>query len=191
MEDTSRVEINGYSFEKDMGIEAKKEQRAIEFLTKQLDMDVPNTVLKVYKQIIRQQLFHTPIGYDFLRGLQNYLYTNPDIDNNDIETIKIDSPEEAIIAMNEAKAKRTGGDKKPKVALSMKDIENAGKYKTKAIIYFSTTIILLLAVIAMFVITFTAKVPTVLNYEKVITDRYAEWEQDLTERENSLRGTNE
>ena len=39
----------------------------------------------------------------------------------------------------------------------------------------------------MFAITLNADQPNVLNYEKVLTDRYASWEQDLTEREQVIR----
>ena len=186
MEDITRIEMNGYSFEHDMGIEARKEQRAIEYLTKQLDMNVPETVMKVYKQIISQKLFHTQVGYDFLKGLQNYLITNPEIDNAKVDTIEIDSPEEAIAALNAARAKRGEKQKTLITEDGTEDKKDNSKYKTRERIFMSTTIILGLTVIAMFIITLTAKVPTVLNYEKQLNDYYSQWEQRLTERENAL-----
>ena len=48
-------------------------------------------------------------------------------------------------------------------------------------------IVLVLLVIAMFAITMTGKTENILNYEKAVTDRYASWEQDLTEREAAVR----
>lgn len=177
MEDPTRIEIDGYSFDRDMGIEAKREQKAVEVMTNRLDMNKPDTVLRAYKQITSQKLFHTQVGYDFLKGMQNYLITNPEIDNSEIYPIEIDSPEESLMAMNIAREKR--GEK----AKSMSG-KNSGKDSgSKAKIFMATTIILGITVVAMFIITLTAKVPTVLNYEKVLLDRYSTWEQELNERE--------
>ena len=48
-------------------------------------------------------------------------------------------------------------------------------------------ILLILLVIAMFVITLTGNNPTILNYEQKLQNKYAGWEQELTERENAVR----
>lgn len=48
-------------------------------------------------------------------------------------------------------------------------------------------ILLGIAVIAMFMITLNSDNPNVLNYEKALTNRYAAWEQELTEREAKIR----
>ena len=39
----------------------------------------------------------------------------------------------------------------------------------------------------MFLITATSGQTTILNYEKKLQDRYAQWEQQLTQREKSIR----
>lgn len=51
-------------------------------------------------------------------------------------------------------------------------------------------ILLAMAVAAMFAIAVNGKSPNILNYEKAITNRYASWEQELTERENAVREKN-
>ena len=48
-------------------------------------------------------------------------------------------------------------------------------------------LLLVAAVIAMFVITLKSDHPNILNYERTLQDRYASWEQELTEREAVLR----
>lgn len=179
MQDPTRIEIDGYSFDRDMGIEAKREQKAVEVMTKRLDMNKPDTVLRAYKQITSQKLFHTQVGYDFLKGMQNYLITNPEIDNSEIYPIDIDSPEESLMAMNLAREKRGEKAKTGKKGSKANDSS-----RTK--IFMATTIILGITVVAMFIITLTAKVPTVLNYERVLIDRYSNWEQELNEREEIL-----
>jgi hypothetical protein len=41
--------------------------------------------------------------------------------------------------------------------------------------------------IAMFSIALNANQPNILNYEKVLTNNYASWEQELTEREQAVK----
>ena len=47
--------------------------------------------------------------------------------------------------------------------------------------------VLVLGLIAMFFIALRSEQPNILNYEKNIKDRYAAWEQELTEREPAVR----
>ena len=46
---------------------------------------------------------------------------------------------------------------------------------------------LVLAIISMFCISFLSENPNILNYERSITNKYAAWEQELTEREKAVR----
>ena len=62
-------------------MDSTKEQRAIEYLRSQLNMNDPETVLVVYAQIIDQEVFHTQVGFEFLQELKDYLYDSPGIDN--------------------------------------------------------------------------------------------------------------
>ena len=48
-------------------------------------------------------------------------------------------------------------------------------------------VLLVLAIAAMFMITLRSDNPNVLNYERALTDKYASWEQELTERERAVR----
>ena len=179
--DEQRVEINGYSFNEEMGIAAKKEKTAIGVLSRKLDMDKPQTVMTVYKQIIHQKLFHTQVGYDFLKGLQNYLITNPEINNEDIESIEIESPIELMDALE------VMGARKPDANVQNKSDEiEDGKFQKRAKTFMISTIVLGIVVILMFVITLTAKVPTVINYKSVLNDQYSSWEQELNKREEEL-----
>ena len=47
-------------------------------------------------------------------------------------------------------------------------------------------VILAILVIAMFVIANTGNNPNILNYENAVINKYAEWEQELRERENRI-----
>jgi hypothetical protein len=48
-------------------------------------------------------------------------------------------------------------------------------------------VILVVMVLVMFFIALSGNQPNILNYRRVITDEYANWEQELTEREAQLR----
>ena len=47
----------------------------------------------------------------------------------------------------------------------------------------AVAIVCMVMVVAMFAITLTSKSPTIINYESRILDKYASWEQELTQRE--------
>lgn len=165
-----RIEINGYSFDHHTGIEARKEQKAIEYLTSQMDMNLIENVQKIYNQIITQKLFHTPVGYDFLKDLQGRLLQDPTVDNSQVPLINIEAP------------------KPPKAvpaAAPSKEPEDEGvifRLRKRIKLLFIICIVLASMVVAMFIITLTSKVPTILNYQKVLNDRYSRLEQELYDR---------
>ena len=48
-------------------------------------------------------------------------------------------------------------------------------------------IVMIVAIIAMFVITLNSDQPNILNYERNLQNKYASWEQELTRREQTVR----
>ena len=60
-------------------------------------------------------------------------------------------------------------------------------YKGRFILSVLVNLILVAAVGAMFVITLTSDQPNILNYERTLVNKYAAWEQELTEKENQIR----
>ena len=84
------VEIDGFLFtDPAETAQAKKEMEGIRYLRGKLDRDNPDQVLLVYNQAVDQQLFTTPVGYYFLKELQDYLITMPFIKDEDIHRIVI------------------------------------------------------------------------------------------------------
>ena len=57
------------------------------------------------------------------------------------------------------------------------------EYKISLIV----NIILVIMVIAMFVITLKAENPNMINYRTAILNQYSEWEQELNEREATIK----
>jgi hypothetical protein len=48
-------------------------------------------------------------------------------------------------------------------------------------------VILVILVIALFAIAITGENANAINYRRAIQNEYSEWEQELTERENTVR----
>lgn len=178
MADDKNLAVGGYRFytEKDAQL-AAAELKKIEYLEARIDYSRPDSILKVYEKTIQERIFKTPVGLQYLNGLRDYLLGQPEIDSQRVPEIPLYSTfsggirEKSNPARNRIKAVNGG-----------KDGEKSG-FMISVIL----NILLALAIISMFTITLRSDNPNVLNYERVITDRYAQWEQELTERENAVR----
>lgn len=154
--------------------EAENERAKIEYLEAHMDYDNPNSILKVYRKAIDDRVFKTPVGIMYLKELQSFLYQQTQIDQEQI----LDIPVYQVYVQSKLEHRqkvrsriKPGSDKKSGV-LTMSVILNLA---------------LAVAMLAMFVITLNSDQPNVLNYERAVTNRYASWEQELTEREQAVR----
>ncbi len=193
-EDKNQVEIDGFLFSDPAEIaQAKKEMEGIRYLRTKLDRDNPEQVLLVYNQAVDQQLFATPVGYYFLKELQDFLITIPFIKDEDIHRITIT---ERMTETFEKSRKKTVQEKKKQAVRQYEDERKLREkkiqakntdYKAKFAVALMFVFLLLAMVIAMFTITFLSKDNvTILNYENELINKYEEWEKDLEERERVL-----
>lgn len=160
--------VDGYVFRSpEAAKQARKELEGIRFVKKQMDTKSPETVLRVYNQILQEKLFHTVVGYSFLRELQEYLKCSPEIDDEYIRALDVKDG----YMQGEASA-HSGEEEKIKHQLSVSFIAN---------------IILVLLVVAMMVLMHFSDNATILNYENKIIDRYEHWEKELQEREKAVK----
>ena len=173
------MEAGGFAFFTDNDARlAEAEQRKIEYLEARIDYTRPESILHVYDKAIDEQLFKTPVGFIYLKKLQDFLLDQPQIDSERVKAIPIyDTFEEARKQRrqeNEAAAR-----------------ERAAQRKEAATVRFQISVVLnvllILAICAMFIISITSDQPNVFNYERAITDKYATWEQELTAREQAIR----
>lgn len=180
MEHLGKYTAEGFSFytQKDAAL-ATSEQKQVEYLAARLDYQNPEGILKIYKKAVKEQIFKSPVGIFFLKNLQQYLLDQPEIDNSQVDVIPLPFYLEARLQKHEVPKQKEKPDTKkkketstPKKGLMISVILNIG---------------LVVAVIAMFAVALNAKEPNILNYEKAITDRYASWEQELRDREDTLR----
>lgn len=154
---------------------ATKEKKQVDYLRSHVNMSSLENVKNLYEKANKERLFRTPIGLAFMQELYDIL-------------IKGGVSEEEILpvfvqASFEQRLRPQTFSEKQNDLFKQKQEKLRNNFRTSLIV----NIILVLAVIAMFIITIKSDNPNILNYETALQDRYAAWEQDLNERENALR----
>lgn len=183
-----KVSVGGFSFlSKDEEEVAKKEQEGVKYIRSKTDMDNPEMVLQIYNKMIEQNFFETVVGYSYLKELQEYLHTVPFIKNEDVQPILVrhtafekEIRKERIKQRNQQKNMKSKLDE---VKRSSNNSVLGRKYKLSMMI----NLILVCCVVGMFIISMTSSSPTILNYEGKLLDKYASWEEKLSEREQEIR----
>lgn len=183
-----KVSVSGFSFlSKDEEELAKKEQEGVKYIRSKTDMDKPEMVLQIYNKMIEQNFFETVVGYSYLKELQEYLHTIPFINNEEIQPIPVKHPAvQKEIRKERIKQREQQKNMKDKLAEVKRASTNSvigRKYKLSMMI----NLILVCCIIGMFLVSMTSSNPTILNYESKLLDKYASWEQELTEREQEIR----
>ena len=172
--------VAGYKFAtKEEAQDAKDELNAIKYLSSKTDGQDPKQVYMLYNQILDKQLFNTPVGIDYLKELQQFLYINKDIPNDKIRPIPINNELSEML-----------GEKK--IPLKVKDEirqlkRDKNRYKDKYIKLMIVNIVLVVVIAAMAVILKTSSTPTVIDYERKLQDNYATWQEQLESQEASLK----
>jgi len=160
--------VDGFCFQTQQDADlADLERKKIAYLESKMDYSNPDSILRIYEKAIQDKIFKTPVGFFYLKHLQEYLLEQNEIPKEDVEPI----PLEQTFGRDATREREVKAGKKTS-ALSLSVVLN---------------FLLGAAIVAMFAITLNASQPNILNYERVITDRYATWEQQLTEREQIVR----
>lgn len=164
--------VEGYSFtDENMAKQARTEAEGVQYVKARTDMSKPDQVFNVYHRLLQQKMFQTPIGYAYLKELQDYLKTIPGIHSEDIKPIPI--------AANLVVSDTRGISDRWRRRLE----KEQNKLRMSLVANFAFAVSILL----MFLIAATSGQTTILNYEKKLQDRYAQWEQQLTQREKAIR----
>lgn len=172
--------VAGYTFNsKEEAQEAKDELNAIKYVSAKTDGKDPKQVYLLYNTILDKELFKTPVGLDYLKELQQFLYIRNEIPNEKIRPIPINS--DLKEALDE---KREYTKVKGELRSLKREVE---KYKDRSVKLIIVNIILLIVIAAMAVILKTSSTPTVIDYENKLQDKYASWQEQLESQEASLR----
>ncbi len=179
-EDNGRV-VDGYEFvDRENGSIAREEINRINYISSKMNEDNPEAILSVYNKMIESNTFFTPIGLEYLRKLQDYLYKRQDIDDSRIKDIPV------LVSYVDIQNRFN----------EKKDIERAERarrrrriktFKREYKMSLTVNAVMILMIIAMFFIILKSDTPNMINYENAVTNKYASWEQDLTEREAKIR----
>lgn len=164
--------VEGFSFtDENMGKQAEKEAEGVRYVKSKTDMSNPKEVHRVYQRLLAQKTFQTPVGYAYLRELQEYLISNPSIENREVGAV----PVAANLKVNDAMG----------VAQRLRLRVKSERRKFRISMF--ANLVLALTIAVMFAIALSSDQTTILNYEKKLQDRYAKWEQELTKREQIIR----
>ena len=177
----NRSIIDGFAFSDDADVSlASSEIEKIKYIAGRMNMDNPKGVLAVYDKLITSGIFVTPVGYEYLRTLQSYLYKCKDIPDDAVREIPVPiSYSRALNIRSEERDEKLSSQREARTL--RKTFKN--EYKISLIV----NIILIIMVIAMFVITLKAENPNMINYRTAILNQYSEWEQELNEREAAIK----
>lgn len=166
-----RVTALGYEFANiDDAVLARSEVKKIDYLKAHLDQGDADTVKALYDKAIDDNFFRSPVGMNFLSELREYMIGTLDFSEDEVRPVPI------YVLYDGFSRKKT--NKEPE-----KQKEKVGALFVSIVL----NIALVIGVIIMFWIATHTEQPNILNYESAITNKYAAWEQDLTQREQNLR----
>lgn len=185
MEDLKEVQlyiVNEYVFESKEDYEAAlQEKKGIAYLGAQLNLKQTEKVCRLYQELIEKRVFVTPVGLDYLKTLRQA------VGEREPERLKTLRP--IPILSTEHKSRQgmqqylSGKYEAQLNSLTQQVKKQKEKRRTSLIL----NIVLTAAVIAMFVVTASSSNPNILNYERVLQDKYAGWAEELSEKEQQLR----
>lgn len=155
---------------------AEVERKKIAYLESKVDYSKPEDILYIYDKTIQEHVFSTPVGMMYLKQMQEYLLGQDEIDPASVAAIPLESTYQEYGKAQSAKER-----------IRSKHEQEMGAKKSQLTVSVVLNILLALAMIAMFIISLNSDYPNIINYKRAITDQYATWEQELTERESAIR----
>ena len=154
---------------------AQEELEKIEKLEPKISQADIELLYKLYNKSIEKRTFQTPVGLEFMLKVKRILDNNP---NTPGEVVPI-----PLYTTFDLTTRREQEAIQKRQQFMVKKKQDDAK---KLNISIWINVILAIMVIAMFFIASTGSNPNILNYENAIINKYAEWEQELRERENRI-----
>ena len=170
--------VDGYLFitEEDAMI-ARDEKKKIEYLEKRMNYENPRSVLSVYEKMTETKMFQTPVGVAYLNQIRLFLLKNLEGD--------FTIPYITVPSIYKREIRQSSTVVMPKVVHSKKKKTSVMEISIKTSILLNVFLIIL--VVAMFIITLQGENTNILNYKTVLINKYATWEQELTNREEAVK----
>lgn len=180
------INVDGFLFENEETAQlARKEEEGIRFIKQRTALDNPEVVLKLYKKLLEQELFVTPVGIRFLTELQNILLTSVYIARDEVPPIPVKATE-VIQKAESAKSAETG---KQQVEAGNR-VENkiTGDYKKPFYVATFFAVVFAVSVLGMFIINaISGNNINIINYREKILNEYSGWEAELESEAERLQ----
>ncbi|WP_022770474.1 MULTISPECIES: hypothetical protein [unclassified Butyrivibrio] len=168
--------VGGYEFLSENDAQkASMDLSKINLLEARVKASRPVDIKAVYEKSIENKIFKTPIGWEYLVGLRHKLLESG-YKEEDLIPIPLNVSMTRHSAMDSLNVKQRILPQEPKKEANFKTIFSI-----------ILNIVLLILIGVMFYITVTAETDNIINYRKNITNRYAGWEQELSDREKAVR----
>ena len=153
---------------------AREELKKARYLERHLDYQGADMILQLYRKALKERTFQTPVGLAFVNELRGRLI-EAGIEEFDIEPIPVyyDVVQNKMRSGFEPVKEEPAPEKK--------------KEWTKLTVSVFFNVFLALLVAGMFFVAMTGNNPNILNYQNAVLNKYAAWEQELTEREQAVR----
>lgn len=167
--------VGGYRFGtmEDAKVAEAELKKALYFEERLNGKSAPN-ILAVYDKLLDEKIFSTPVGWEYLRRMQEKLRMEG------IEEERIRPLPMYVVFAHKEQQESSVFDR----IRSTRKVSRDKQYLRTSVML---NVFLVILVVAMFIITMTGDNPNILNYKNAITNQYASWEQELTEREQELR----
>lgn len=183
--------VEGYRFfSREEAKKAERELAKVRVLNEKLDEDNLQAVKALYTKAVKQQVFETEIGITYLRNLQVHLIAEGELKPEElplpIQYSKTTWGEEQLRLREDYDAALTQARNDMDAQLK-KERERIRQLRDKCRTLMIALILMAVMVVGMFAITFTGKNENVLNYKNALVNQYAQWEQELSEREARIR----
>jgi hypothetical protein len=173
------VNIDGFLFQDEETAKiALREKDGIRFIKERSNLNDPKAVFALYKKLLEQELFVTPVGNRFLMELQSILLKSGMIGATEIPPIPVKPPEVVRVEVPIATAPKAT---KTSVTIGKKD------YKRAFHVALFFAIVMAISVIGMFALTAVSGNNTnIINYREQILNEYSTWESQLKTEEERL-----
>lgn len=177
MAEKNEYYVEGYRFQTiEDADRARLEQKQTAYFEGKLRGRDAANILAVYDKILDEKVFVTPVGWNYVISLQEKLRLLG------IQEEKI-RPLPVYITFQHEENTLDRNPVRDRIKASRKKKPQERKLFISALV----NVFLGFLVLAMFVITLRGSTPNVINYKIALTNQYAAWEQELTQREKAVK----
>lgn len=180
MTEKEHLTVGGYVFGSvDDAREAEREIRNLKYLDERVETMSAPQLKAVYNKMLDDKVFKTPVGWEYLKYLKERLISEG-VEDEEIRPI----PLYVTFTSKSKEHKDYSHIAKMRIIPAGADIAGTRLKLKRSVV---ANVILIILVIFMFIIALTGSSPNIVNYKTAITNQYAKWEQELTERENAIK----